>query len=173
MPTMRFATLLLLLVAPVLVVSCGGGSSDPTELTDEGYRALDTGDFSAAQASFEKALDVIGDDTAHAQYLDASLGAIEARTKSDPQGAREALVALCEAQPGKVTDKEFSRVASTLGTIGGKDHLKQAIELVGYALQLYPDAESLKKQVTALGDKAKASGDEGNLDLIKGLGYGG
>lgn len=169
---MRLASLLLL-AAPLLFTSCGG-SSDPGELTDEGNQALGTGDFSAAQASFEKALEIIGDDTAHPRYLEASLGAIEAKAKADPDGALADIQALAAALPGKVTDRDYSRIASTMGS---NDHLTQAIELVKFARGSFPESESLGKQIKALGDKAKAeasaTGNEANLKAIQGLGYGG
>ena len=172
MPTMRFATLLLLLLAPFLAVSCGG-SSDPKELTDAGNKALGSNDYGTALESFEKALEVIGDDASHAQYLSANLGAVEARGKTDPTGALEALKTLTAAAPGKLTDRDYSRIASSLGV---HNHLDQAIEVVRLGMGLFPEAKSLKEQVMALGDKAKAAaagGDSSALDAIRGLGYGG
>jgi len=169
---MRFASLFLVL-APLLVVSCGG-SSDPSELTDEGNRALGSGDFAAAQTAFEGALEAIGDDSGHALYLEAKLGAIEAMTKADPGTALADLKALAAAQADKVTDRDFSRIASSMGM---NDHLDEAIELLGFAMKTYEDSESLDKQVKALGDKAAAkaaeTGDNSALEAIKGLGYGG
>ncbi len=174
---MRFATLFLLL--PLLVVSCGGGSSDPKELTkeftDEGYSALASDDCAAALDAFEKALEAIGGDTSHDMYLEASLGAIEARSVSDADGAIADLKALAEKSPEDVTVKEYSRIGIRLGSQGSVELLVKAAEVIGLAQERFPDSEVLDKQGNQLAVKAKkleeSTGDPSAADAFKSLGY--
>ena len=169
---MRFAILLLLL--PLLVVSCGG-STDPKELTDEGYSALASDDCAGALSAFEKALEAIGDDTTHAQYLEASLGAIEARSVSDPDQAIADLKALAEKFPEDVTAREYSKIGIRLGSQGTVELLVKAAKVIELAQVRFPEAEVLDKQGKLLADKAKkladSTGDTSAADAFAGLGY--
>jgi len=152
MMTMRFATLFLL--TSLLVVSCGG-SADPKALADEAYTALSSDDCDAALTAYEKALAAIGDDTAHPQFLEASLGAIEAKSVSDADGAIADLKALVAKLPDGVTAKEYSKIGMRLGSQGSVEQLKKAAEVCGLGKERFPDAEVLAKQIDILGDKAK------------------
>ena len=64
---MRLTTALLALL-PLLTTACGG-SSDPTDLSKSGYKALGSNDFAAAKADFDAALEAIGENANHAEYL--------------------------------------------------------------------------------------------------------
>jgi hypothetical protein len=163
---MRFITILLIAV-PFLAVSCGG-SADPKDLTNEGDKALGSDDFAGALDAYESALEAIGSDTTHPQYFAASLGSIEARTKSDPDQAIADLKALAAAAPDRVTDGDYSRIGGLLGNNG---HLLKAIDVVTLGKERFPEAVSLSKQVDLLGKKAEASDDPEAVKALKSLGY--
>jgi tetratricopeptide (TPR) repeat protein len=164
---MRIATLLLASLA-LLATSCGGGSSDPAELTSNGQKALGTQDFASALADFEAALAAIGGDTSHPSYLRAKLGAVEARSASDAQAAVDELIELAGAMPGKVSDRDYNRIAGRMGDAG---HFEQAIALLAKGKEEYPESAHLDKLGNRLADEAKKSGDSSALDALAGLGY--
>ena len=161
---MRYLSLLVGTL--VLAASCGG-SSDPAELVTSGERALGTRDLSTAQGHFEDALAAIGEDTSHALYLRAKLGSIEARSASDPDGAKNDLIALSRAMPGKVTDNDFNRIANQMGA----KELTAAVAVLAEGMELYPDSEHLDKLAKRLQAQAESSGNAGALDALAGLGY--
>ena len=163
---MRIATFLLASLA-LLVSSCGG-SSDPGELTSNGYKALGTQDFAGALADFEAALEAIGGNTSHASYVRAKMGAIEARAATDAAAAADELIELAGAMPGKVSDRDYNRIAGRMGDAG---HFTEAIALLEKGKEEYPDSAHLDKLGNRLADEAKKSGDSGALDRLKGLGY--
>ena len=163
MPAMRTATLFL---AAALFASCGGGSTDPSELTNSGEKALGTGDSAAARADFEAALAAMGDDTSHAMYLRAKLGWIEATAAEDSAAAADALIALHAAQPGKVSDRDFNRIAGKMGSDIGS-----AVKVLDVAKASYPDSEHLDKLGERLATEAKKAGDADALGALEGLGY--
>ena len=169
---MRFAILLLL--SSLLVVSCGG-SADPKDLADEGYSALSADDCSGALEAYEKALEAIGDDSAHPLFLEVSLGAIEARSVTDPDRAIADLKALAEKHPDAVTDKEYSKIGIRLGSQQSVDLMLKAAEVVGLAKERFPESEYLDRQGNQLAEKAEKlaneTGDSRATDAFKGLGY--
>ncbi|MEW6070997.1 MAG: hypothetical protein AB1726_00190 [Planctomycetota bacterium] len=167
--TRHLALLVLLSLLPLLAGSCGGGA-DPAELTDEGSRCIGQDDYAGARAAYDEALAAIGEDTAHPEYLPARLGAVEARTKTSPGEVLALLRVLAGALPGKLTDRDYSRIA---GRLGANDHLKEAVAVVTDGLAAFPDSRSLKKQIEALGKQAEASADPEALKSLQGLGYAG
>ena len=98
----------------------------------------------------------------------AKLGLAEARIQSDPAGAKEAFLALAREKPEAIQDKEFHSFASKLGDA---NHLAEATEILTAGIAAFPESPNLVALRDALGDRAKASGDEGALDALKGLGY--
>ena len=87
----------------LLLASCG--SSDPKALVKEGYAALGSGQSDVALAKFDEALTALRPEDQ--QYLDANMCALEALIASDPVRARERFLALSQACPDKVGEKEF------------------------------------------------------------------
>jgi len=160
-------TVTLLLSALLLVTSCGG-STDPAELTKSGERALGTQDFQTALTDFEAALAVIGGDTSDPNYLHAKLGEIEARSATDAAKAAADLIALSEAMPGEVSDRDFNRIAGRMGDAG---KFSEAIELLAKGKEQYPESAHLDKLGARLAEDAQKSGDSGALDALRGLGY--
>ena len=162
----------LLALAP-LASSCGS-SSDPDQLTRDGELALGTNDFAAARASFGGALDSLpeGDsDPLDPLFLRAKLGWIEATAASDPATAATELVALHEAAPGAVSDRDFSRIAGRMpASAEGRGAAK---DLLAAAKQANPASGYLDALGERLAREARDVGDDGVLDALGGLGYGG
>jgi len=158
----------LALALPLVLASCGGGAADPAALADAGTQSLRTGDFSAAVTDFDRALAAIGDDTAHAEFMRASMGRIEALTQLDAGTAKAEFLALREKLGEAITERNFQTIAGRMGDAGAFD---EAIELVTVAKADYPESKVLDALVQALGDQAKAAGAAGALDSLKGLGY--
>ncbi len=162
---MRLSILLALLSLTAL--SCGG-SSDPAALSSEASRALGRGDFAAARADFDRALDAIGADHAHPEYLRAKMGAVESRTKEAPDEAVSQFLALAKELPAQVGPADYQRIGSRLGSAG---HFDQAIALVKAGKDAHPDAAALDKLVQSLGDQAAQTGSSEALKALEGLGY--
>lgn len=162
---MRLSTLLCVAL-PLLTAGCGG--SDPAELTSSATRALGVGDFAGARAGFDEALQAIGENPAHPDYLRAKMGAIEARTKDAPDEAVAMFLALAKKLPEQVGAADYSRVGGRLGDGGNFD---QAIQLASAGKEAFPDSAPLDKLIQDLGDKAKESGSSEALEALKGLGY--
>jgi len=148
--------------------SCGG--SDPTELTDRGYAALRSGDYSAAAKLLDEALVALGTDPAQPSWMRAKMGAIEARTHTEPARAKDEFLQLAAANPSRVTDKDFSLIGGLLGESGKLD---EAITVLTAGMEAHAESPSLKGLMGKLGDMAKSSGSAGALDALKGLGYAG
>lgn len=157
-------SLVLLLLASALS-GCGGG--DPQELTDQGYAALGSNDAGKAAGLFEEALAKIGSDTAHAQYLRAKMGMIEAIAVANPRRAREDFLALAAARPEDVTDRDYNRIALRVA----EGDLKEAIELARRGMEAHAESPHLAKLVQDLGKRAETSGDPAELEALKSLGY--
>jgi hypothetical protein len=147
--------------------SCAG-SSDPRVLTDEGTKALDSGDYADAAKSFDAAVAALGPDTANPEWLRAKLGAIHARTQLDAGKAKDDFLALAAANPDKITADHFNRVASRLGTA---KKLDEAIAVLDAGKKAFPGTKHLDALGKELVRSAKESGDAAALDSLKGLGY--
>lgn len=163
---MRLATHLLFLVS--LTLAACGGSSDPKDLTDSGYRSLGAGDFAAAVADFDRALASIGEDLTSPLYLRAKMGAVEARAKTDPDRAQADFLALSAALPTQVTDRDFSRIAGRLGDAG---YFQSAIALLEAGKQSHPDSTYLDALGMKLAEQANQADDPAAIEALRGLGY--
>lgn len=161
---MRSAPIVVLLT---LVTACGG-SSDPKELTDSGSKNLSAANFEAAVEDFDRALAAIGEDPANPLYLRARMGAIEARTQSEPERARADFLALSEALPDAVSDRHFSSVAGRLGDAG---HFKEAIALLEAGKAVHPDSSTLDALGEKLAAQASQADDPAAVEALRGLGY--
>jgi len=161
---------LRILAAFALCLAPACGSSNPAELTDQGSKALNSGDYEGAAKSYEKALTVLGSDTSNPEWLRAKLGSVKAHAHTDATKAKSDFLALAAASPSKVTDREYSAVA---GALGEAKHFKEAIEVLEAGMKSNPESVALKGLRDDLGKRAESSGDSGALDALKGLGYGG
>src|SRR5262245_23878644 len=159
---------LLAVLALCLVPACGG--SDPKALTDEGSKALASGDYAGAASNFEKALAALGTNTSSSDWKRAKMGYFQAQSRLDAARAKNEFLEFAKANPKSVTDADFSQVASRLG-----DALKfeEAIAILTVAKPLYPESKHLDELGKVLREKAAASGNTGAVDALKGLGYAG
>ncbi len=153
---------LLLLAA----VACG--KSDPKTLTDEGAKALNSGDATKAVAAFDEALASMGPE--HADFLRASVGRCEALARTDPPRAKTDFLALAKAQEARVREQDFAAVANELVRRGA---VAPAAEIAEAGLKRFPDSKAMLALRDTVGDAAKKSSDPEALKKLKGLGYAG
>jgi hypothetical protein len=148
----------------------GCGGSDPQALTDEGLDALHSGQYEEAAKKFDQALSIMGEDPSTPEWKRAKMGAVQARTRTDPTRAKDEFLALASAHPSKFTDLDFNVVGSRLGEAKAFD---QAADVLKAGMKAHPESPHLKALLDQLGEKAEESGAEGALEKLKGLGYGG
>ena len=161
---MKTIARLCLALLPLLAVACGGSAS-PDVLTSQGLDALNSGDHEAALSKLRKALEGLkpGDDG----YLEAKMGAIEARIAGDPDGAQQEFLELASAHPDMVN-------ASGYVTIGG--HMANqkawlpAIAVMDAGIKRFGKDEPKLQQLLEKIQKGSA-GDEAATNALKGLGY--
>lgn len=164
---MKLTTLPLVAALLALLSSCGG-SSDPRELTNQGSQALSAGDHAAAAKSFDQALAVLGSDTGNPEWMRAKMGAIQARTVTDPERAKQDFLEVAESQGSRVSADDFSLVASRLGD---QKHLPEAISVLAVGMKKFPESKHLQALRDELGKRAEAGEGSGIVDSLKGLGY--
>ncbi len=150
------------------LASACGGSSDPRALTDEGSKALNSGDHAAAAKSFDAAVAALGDKPSDPDWLRAKLGGIQARTQTDASRAKGDFLELARTQPTQVTADNFSLIGSKLADAG---HVKEAAEVLEAGLKAHPDSKALVALREDLGKRAESSGDPELLKGLEGLGY--
>jgi len=160
---MRHLILTLGLALPLS--SCGGGS-DPAAQTTAGHSALGSGDHAAALADFEGALSAIGSDTAHPQYMRATMGAIEANATLDPDRAVADFKAL--AAKTEVPDRDYSKVG---GWLAAAKNYGQAIDVLDAGMKKFEGSETLVKLTEKIKTEAEKAGDSDALAKMRGLGY--
>lgn len=153
--------------ALAFLASCGGGS-DPRALTDEGSKALNSGDYADAVKSYEKALAEIGTDTQNPDWKRAKMGLFQARAQVDGTRAKEEFLQFAGANPSAVNDGDFNLIASKLGSARKLD---EAIAVLEAGKAAFPESQHLDALGKELVNRAKESGDAGALDALKGLGY--
>lgn len=158
----QFAALLL-----CLLPACAG-SSDPRALTNEGSKALNSGEHEEAVKSFEKALAEIGTDTANPEWKRAKLGLVQALVRVDAVRAKDEFLQFASANPSRVTDSDFNLIGSRLGDAG---KLGESFVVLDAGMKAHPESAHLKALRDDLGKRAEASGDESTLNSLKGLGY--
>jgi hypothetical protein len=99
------------------------------------------------------------------------MGLITAHAHTDAARAKKEFLDLAAAAPSKVTDREYSRVASALAEAG---HLKpEAQEVLEAGIAAYSESIALKAMLDELDKPARPSGDSETPKAIDGLGYGG
>lgn len=157
----------LIVVLALSLFACGG-SSDPKALNEEGSMALSSGKYAEAAKSYEKALAALGTDTASPEWHRAKLGWIQAEARIDGAKAKSEFLKYAQASPSKVTDSDYSLVASKLGDAG---KVEEAIEILEVGKRAFPESLHLDALGKDLANRAKASGASGALDKLKGLGY--
>lgn len=153
-------------LAALLASACG--SADPAELVKQGASQLGSGDAKAALASYEKAIDAIGDDQANPNYVRAHRGAAEAMVSTDPEGAKSRFLELARAQPARVTDADYSIFGSKLA---GQKQFLPAIDVMDAGLKAHSGSPHLVAFRDQLVRDANSAGDAAAIEKLKNLGY--
>jgi len=150
------------LLVTLPLAACGGGASDPGQLTSEGYQALGSGDAKAALEDFQTAL--AGLEAGTPEYQRAKMGEIEALIQLDPKRAQETMLAL-----GSAADE--SQYATVGNKLTGAGHFLEAIAVLDAGMKRYAESPKLKALLDQVKVEAEKQGDSGALDALKGLGY--
>jgi TolA-binding protein len=158
-----------LLLALTIVMAACSQAANPAELTNQGYEALRSGDYKAAEEDFARALEALGTDTAQPAWQRAKLGLIEARTHTDAARAKTEFLEYAEKGAGSsVSDKDFALIGGRLGEAGKLD---EAIAVLTVGMKAFPESPHLTVLMDKLGDMAKSAGSSSALVALKGLGY--
>lgn len=150
------------LAAAVCCVSCSGG--DPKEA---GYEALDSGDYSAAVAHFERALE--GSKRSSAEYVEVSVARCQALAHVDAERAEADFGQLNGEipDPTRLTERDFNLVVTELlGTDGAA-----AVRLMDAGVKRFPDSDRMKQIRDKVIEAVKKSKDPSALSALEGMGY--
>ena len=161
---MRTLLLIAALALPLSLNSCGGGgTTDPKALTDEGYTALNSGDYKTALESFGNALDAMDD--GHKQYKRAFMGSMEAMAHVDPASlAGDRFIA--DAKRLSLAAKDYHKIAKALE--GAKSY-GNACAVLDAGLKEFEGDEALAALLTDF--KEKAAADPALAGALADLGY--
>lgn len=155
------------LSALLSLAACGGGA-DPGAMNTEGFKKLDSQDHAGALESFEASLAAIGNDTEHADYKRARMGAIEAQAYIDGEKAAKDFLAYAKAAPGAVMSKDFARIG---GILTSAKAFKPAISVVHQGIETYPETPELDALIKSIEVAAAKAGDTSATDELGSLGY--
>lgn len=166
---MRASLLLpLLAVLASLGLAACGGNSDPRSLYAEGQTALTSGDYEGALADFEAALAAMQGATDHELFVEANLGAVEARIRIAPEQAKQDFLALAAARTADVTPKDFSYIGGKFASAG---RFSEAIDVLDAGMQAHAESPQLKELQESIKVAAEKAGDSEALKKMAGLGY--
>jgi len=161
---MRTSITLLSFALFLPLVACnGGGSGDPLSAAEA---ALQAGDSAKAVGLLQK--HAAGLDKASDAYREATLLLCNALAEAAPKDAAQTLLALAEAQPDKVTARDFRDVQSYLQTHG---HLLEAIDVMDAGLKRWSEDATMLEVKDRLLAAVKNAGDAAATAKLKGLGY--
>jgi hypothetical protein len=161
-PCLLLACLLLALCS--FLPACA--PADPRALTDQGSRALASGDAAGARESFEAALAVLkpGDP----EYARASMGRFQALVRSEPEHARDQFLAYAKAPGNRAGEADYGTLISEFLR---REHTSEAIDVMDAGVKAFPQSElmaSIRKKVE---EQARAQKDPAAMQKMKGLGY--
>ena len=153
----------LCLAFSLTLAACGGGGGgDPTQLTNDGYQALNSGDHAAAVKSFEAALGGLEPGTPDFQR--AKMGEIRALIHLDASRARDQFLDHAQAFDAKAYETVGSQLTSA-------KKFEEAIAVLDAGIKRYSESPKLQALIDKVKSEAEKSGDTGALDSLKGLGY--
>jgi hypothetical protein len=151
-----------ILVLPLLSAACGDASA--ADLTGEARQALNSGDSATALKKFEQALKQL--QATDEGYLEAKLGAIEARIPIDAEAAKDEFLELAKASPDTVGPRDYSFIG---GHMANKAAWNQAVDVVHAGIQRYGEDAKLKALLENI--KVQAKSNPELSDKLAGLGY--
>ncbi|MFT5052370.1 MAG: tetraacyldisaccharide-1-P 4'-kinase [Chlamydiales bacterium] len=152
----------LILALSATLTACGG--ADPKAAA---YEAFQSGDYAAAVTSFNEAM--TGVDTTSPEYLGLAVARCEALAHTNANDAKDSMIALADAQGGKVTAKDYNLVAQAM--VGAREFAPAILLLDDGIQKRFKDDPKLLALVDKINTEAEKSGDEDTIDALKGLGY--
>lgn len=160
---------LFLILAPLLLAACSGGA-DPKSLYDQGQGALASGDYASAAERFDQASAALAaaGETGSELYVDATLGAIEARIRTTPEQAKSDFLELAKARPSALEPRDFSYVGNKFAAAS---RFMEAIEVLDAGMKAHAESPQLKELQTSIRTAAEKAGDSAALEAMAGLGY--
>ena len=158
----KIATSLTLLL-PLFCAACGGSSA--ADLTSSAKDALNSGDSAKALEHFEQALAKLQPEDEG--YLEAKMGAIEARIKGDAEAAASEFLELAGTSPDMVGVSQYSYLG---GQMANSKAWLPAIDVLDAGIKRFGKEET---KLVALLDKIRdeAESNEGVASKLAGLGY--
>lgn len=149
----------VLLALTLSLAACGGGSGDAKE---DGFQALQSGDYADAAADFEKALATRGQ--SDADYVEVAVGQCQALAHVDAEKAKTKFLALGD----QAADKDYSIVVAELVTA---KELLVAVEVMEAGVTRFPESPKMQQLKDKVVKASQESGDPDALAALKGLGY--
>lgn len=155
----------LLPIALLVLAACG--SSDPTDLTTEGYAVLNKGDAKAAIVKLDGALEKLA--PTDQGYYRAALGRCQALAKIDPPAAKQSFLDLAK-RLGKSTVREddYGLLCSELVRA---DATVVAIEVMHAGMETFDKSEKMKQILDEVVTAAKRASTPDALKKLETLGY--
>jgi len=158
----------LALALPLALTSCGGGSTDPKALTDEGQTALKSAAYEDAAAKFQAALDAMGGDATNPNYARARMGHVQATLRTDAAAAKDEFLAYAKANPSSVTPDDFSQIGRDFASA---KKFSEAIDILDAGMKMHAESPVLVKLAKLIQSEAEKAGDSAALGKMAGLGY--
>jgi tetratricopeptide (TPR) repeat protein len=146
------------------LTACSAGS-DPSALVDAGLEALGSGDYLQAAAHFDEAAAALPDDPDNPKWLRARLGAIEARTRLDPQRALREFLEIANEAPERIQADGYARLA---GRFLDEEHWQEAEAILEAARTIQPEPPRFDALLDALekAPPAESRNDSGSVPLL-------
>jgi len=157
--------LLALLLVPLGLAACSG-SSDPTELTDQGYAALGKGDYPAAMEAFKDALAKL--QPSDPGFVRAKMGEIEAWIRADANKAHDEFLELARSHPEEVGSREYGTVANKMVAA---QQFMTAIDVLDAGIKAHAEDPKLKATMDEVKAAAQKAGDPEAIKKLQSLGY--
>ena len=160
---MKLIATALTLTVPLCLAACGETSA--ADLTSAGRLALNSGQPEKALRKFEQALERL--QAVDEGYLEAKMGAIQARIKVDAEAAKDEFLNLAETDPDLVGPRDYSFIG---GHMADAKAWTQAVDVVHAGIQRYGEGESKLKALLE-NIKLEAKSNPALASKLEGLGY--
>lgn len=152
-------TLPLTLLLTLSLAACG--DSDPKEA---GYKAIQSGDWSGAAASFQKALDAA--EPGSPDRVELAVARCQALAHTAPDQAKAEFLAL--AASAQLEPKDYTIVVSDLVS---EKHFVPAIDILDVGVKTFPEHPKMTQLQQKVVEESQKADDPAALEKLKGLGY--
>jgi hypothetical protein len=149
---------------PLFACSCGGAST-PEDLTSRAQDELHSGKHASALSKFRQALETLKPEDAG--YLEAKLGAIEARIYGDPAGAQAEFLELAGALPEQIDVRRYCNISGIMAN--AKQWLPSIAVMDAGMKRFGKDDPKLNQLLEKI--KKESAGDAGAKNALDSLGY--